>query len=72
MKMINTLSPTTVVALLLFVSPAQAGIQDDNFEASELQNIRNIIEVANDRMKWKIEELLPVGLIIKQVDDLLK
>jgi len=42
MKMINTLSPTTVVALLLFVSPAQAGIQDDNFEASELQNIRNI------------------------------
>ena len=37
-----------------------------------IQNLRNIIEVANGRIKWKTEELLPVGMIIKQLDDLLK
>ena len=37
-----------------------------------LQNIRNLIEVINDRIKWKTEELLPVGLMIKQIDELLK
>jgi len=37
-----------------------------------LKNVRNIIEVANGRIQWKTEELLPVGLIIKQLDDLLK
>ena len=37
-----------------------------------LQNLRNIIEVSNERITWKIEELLPVGLVIKQLDDLLK
>jgi hypothetical protein len=37
-----------------------------------LQNIRNLIEVTNDRIKWKTEELLPVGVLIKQIDDLLK
>jgi len=37
-----------------------------------LKNLRNIIEVANGRIQWKIEELLPVGLIIKQLDELLK
>jgi len=37
-----------------------------------IQNIRNIIEVANGRIHWKTEELLPVGMIIKQLDDLLK
>jgi GR25 family glycosyltransferase involved in LPS biosynthesis len=36
-----------------------------------LQDIRNIIEVANSRVKWKIEELLPVGLAIKNIDELL-
>ena len=37
-----------------------------------LQNIRNLIEVTNDRIKWKTEELLPVGIMIKQIDELLK
>ena len=37
-----------------------------------LQDIRNIIEVANSRVKWKIDELLPVGLAIKNIDDLLE
>ena len=37
-----------------------------------LQDIRNIIEVSNDRIKWKIEELLPVGLAIQQIDELLE
>lgn len=37
-----------------------------------LQNIRNLIEVTNDRIKWKTEELLPVGVLIKQIDEILK
>ena len=36
-----------------------------------LKNIRNLIEVTNTRINWKIEELLPVGLIIKQIDEIL-
>ena len=36
-----------------------------------LKNIRNLIEVANTRVNWKIEELLPVGIMIKQIDELL-
>jgi len=30
------------------------------------------MEVFNDRIKWKTEELLPVGIMVKQLDDLLK
>ena len=37
-----------------------------------IKNVRNLIEVVNDRMKWKTEELLPVGIMVKQLDDLLK
>jgi hypothetical protein len=37
-----------------------------------LQNMRNIIEVVNARIQWKTEELLPVGLVIKQMDEHLK
>ena len=37
-----------------------------------LKSIRNLLAVANDRMKWKIEELLPVGLTIQQLDEILK
>jgi len=36
-----------------------------------LQNIRNLIDVANARIHWKTEELLPIGLIIKQIDETL-
>jgi hypothetical protein len=46
----------------------------DNIEVSIdfIKNVRNLIEVVNDRMKWKTEELLPVGIMVKQLDDLLK
>ena len=37
-----------------------------------LKSIRNLLEVSNDRMKWKIEELLPVGLTIQQLDKILE
>ena len=37
-----------------------------------LQNMRNIIEVTNARIRWKTEELLPVGLVIKQLDEHLR
>ena len=37
-----------------------------------LQSIRDLIEVTNDRIKWKTEELLPVGVLIKQIDEILK
>ena len=37
-----------------------------------LQNIRNLIEVTNERINWKISELLPVGVMIQQLDELLK
>ena len=33
-----------------------------------LQNLRNIIDIANARVHWKTEELLPLGLVIKQLD----
>ena len=37
-----------------------------------IQNVRNVIEVANERIKWKIEELLPVGVLVKQLDEIIK
>lgn len=37
-----------------------------------LKSIRNLIEVTNSRINWKTEELLPVGIMIKQIDELLK
>jgi hypothetical protein len=37
-----------------------------------IKSVRNLIEVVNDRVKWKSEELLPVGILVKQLDDLLK
>ena len=52
-------------------------IVQENFKNIEvslelIQNVRNIIDVANGRIQWKTEELLPVGLVIKQLDELLK
>ena len=47
--------------------------ESKNIEIPEelLKNIRNLIEVANSRVNWKIEELLPIGIMIKQIDELL-
>ena len=36
-----------------------------------LKNLRNLLEVSNERMKWKLEELLPVGITIQQLDEIL-
>ena len=36
-----------------------------------LKSLRNLLEVSNERMKWKLEELLPVGLTIQQLDEIL-
>lgn len=49
-------------------------ITDKNVEVNLglLSNLRNIIDVVNTRgFNWKTEELLPVGLIVKQVDEVL-
>ena len=43
-----------------------------DFPLDLLKNVRNLIEVINDRIKWKTEELLPIGILIKQIDDLIK
>lgn len=49
-------------------------IDNKNVEVSIdfIKNVRNLLEVTNDRIKWKSTELLSVGIIIKQLDDLLQ
>lgn len=37
-----------------------------------IRNVRNVIEVANERIKWKTDELLPVGILLKHIDDIIK
>ena len=37
-----------------------------------IQSLRNVIEVTNERIKWKLEELLPVGILVKQLDEIIK
>ena len=37
-----------------------------------IQSVRNVIEVANERIKWKTDELLPVGILLKHIDDIIK
>ena len=40
---------------------------------SIITNLRQILEVVNTRgFNWRTEELLPVGLVIQQIDNLLK
>ena len=56
-------------------APATTSVPDKDVEVklSLLSNLRNIIDVVNTRgFNWKTEELLPVGLVVNQVDDLLK
>jgi hypothetical protein len=50
----------------------EEGKQTLEISTELLQNIRNLIEVTNTRVNWKIEELLPVGVMIKQIDELLE
>ena len=37
-----------------------------------LKQLRSLINIVNERIHWKTEELIPVGVLIKQLDDLLK
>ena len=37
-----------------------------------IQSLRNVIEVANGRINWKTEELLPVGMLLKHIDEIIK
>ena len=43
-----------------------------NIDLDLLIEIRKLIEVSNSRINWKIEELLPVGIIINKLDKLLE
>ena len=37
-----------------------------------ITNLRQILEVVNTRgFNWRTEELLPVGMIVKQVDEII-
>jgi hypothetical protein len=39
---------------------------------SIITNLRQVLEVVNTRgFNWRTEELLPVGMIVKQVDEIL-
>ena len=40
-------------------------------DVSLLQDLRNVIEVANERIHWKTNELLPVGVLVKRLDEVL-
>lgn len=59
-------------------------IQEDNMQENNLKennmieispillkDIRQLIEVVNSRIHWKTSELISVGVIVKQLDDLL-
>ena len=37
-----------------------------------IQNIRGIFDVINTRVHWKSHELLPMGVLVKQLDDIIK
>ena len=36
-----------------------------------IKNMRNILDVVNSRVHWKSNELLPMGILIKQLDDII-
>ena len=37
-----------------------------------IRNVRNVIEVASGRINWKTDELLPVGMLLKHIDEIIK
>jgi|TARA_R110002072_G_scaffold155118_1_gene305447 hypothetical protein len=40
-------------------------------ELDLLKDLRNVFEVMNERIHWKTSELLPVGILLKRLDDIL-
>ena len=41
-------------------------------ELSKRSDIKGIIDIVTTRIHWKSEELLPVGIVLKQIDELLE
>ena len=37
-----------------------------------IRSVRNVIEVASGRINWKTDELLPVGMLLKHIDEIIK
>ena len=37
-----------------------------------IRSVRNVIEVASGRINWKTDELLPIGMLIKHIDEIIK
>lgn len=36
-----------------------------------LKSIKSLMDVVNTRIHWKTDELLPVGVLMKQIDELI-
>lgn len=68
----NVTTPTETSENILNFNENTANINTIDINVDFLKQLRQLIEVANDRIKWKTSELLPVGIMIKQLDDLLK
>ena len=37
-----------------------------------IRSVRNVIEVASGRINWKTDELLPIGMLLKHIDEIIK
>ena len=46
-------------------------VQKYEVDAQFLRNIRGVIDIASERIHWKSSELLPIGILVKQIDNLL-
>ena len=68
----NVTNPTESSENIVNFNKNTTNINTININVDFLKQLRQLIEVTNDRIKWKTSELLPVGIIIKQLDDLLK
>tara|TARA_B100001248_G_C27369142_1_gene450713 strand:- start:853 stop:1083 length:231 start_codon:yes stop_codon:yes gene_type:complete len=68
----NVRTPTESSENIVNFNKNTTNVNTININVDFLKQLRQLIEVTNDRIKWKTSELLPVGIIIKQLDDLLK
>lgn len=37
-----------------------------------LKQIKTLISIVSERIHWKTDELIPVGILVKQLDDIIK
>lgn len=47
-------------------------MEKKSISVENLLKIRKLIEVSNERCKWRIDEFYPIGLIINSIDECLK